>query len=142
MQAALATIQRQNGEAVVVDGYKAMYDRLALERSRLVERAVELEYENKRLCARAAELEAEAAEARQRLHSVSQVPDYCSRASPPSRVSSLRTTVSRGYLADTPATEGVERLCTVANACSPHPGCDFPFVVKHHAVADAGVEGY
>ena len=63
-QAAMATVQRQNGEAVVVDGYKAMYDRLAAERVSLVERAVELEYENKLLSTRTAELEAEAAELR------------------------------------------------------------------------------
>lgn len=53
----MATIQRQEGEAVVVDGYKAMYDQLMAERGALVERAVDLEYQNKVLAERVSELE-------------------------------------------------------------------------------------
>lgn len=51
LQVALATVQQQAGEAVVVDGYKAMYTRLVQDRAQLLERAVELEHSNMELSA-------------------------------------------------------------------------------------------
>ena len=57
----MATIQQQEGDAVVVDGYKSMYQRLVAQRGALVERSVDLEYRNKILEARIAELEAQRA---------------------------------------------------------------------------------
>ena len=61
VQAAMATIQQQEGDAVVVDGYKSMYQRLVAQRGALVERSVDLEYRNQVLEARIAELEAQRA---------------------------------------------------------------------------------
>lgn len=49
LQAALVTIQKQEGEAVAIDGYKNMYQRLVEERGALVDRAVDVEYRNKLL---------------------------------------------------------------------------------------------
>ena len=49
LQAALATIQKQQGEAAAVDGYRNMYQSLVQERGGLVDRAVELEHRNRLL---------------------------------------------------------------------------------------------
>ena len=49
LQAALATIQKQQGQAAAVDGYRNMYQSLVQERGGLVDRAVELEHRNRLL---------------------------------------------------------------------------------------------
>ena len=52
LQGAVETIQKHDSGAAVVDSYKAMFKRMASERNALVERNVELEYQNQSLQSR------------------------------------------------------------------------------------------
>ena len=57
MQGAADTIQKHDSGAAVVDSYKAMFKKMASERNALVERNVELEYQNQALQSRVDALE-------------------------------------------------------------------------------------